>query len=77
VHVPYKEQPTKKISVRAYQNVVVDERKVYATTERVMQDEDLRQQLLDDAKSALLSWKKKYADLKELAAVYAAIDEVL
>jgi hypothetical protein len=76
VHVPYKEQPTKTVSVRAFQNVVVDDEKVYATTERVMADEDLRTQLLADAKRALQTWKNKYANLKELAAVYAAIDEV-
>lgn len=47
-------------------------RHIYA----IMKEEDKRHALLNLALSELLAFKKKYAQLEELAAVFAAIDEV-
>ena len=48
----------------------------YRHIDAIMKEEDKRQALLKLALSELLAFKKKYAQLEELAAVFAAIDEV-
>ncbi len=48
----------------------------YRHIDAIMKEEDKRQTLLNLALSELLAFKKKYAQLNELAAVFAAIDEV-
>lgn len=48
----------------------------YRHIDAIMKEEDKRQALLNMALAELLSFKKKYAQLEELAAVFTAIDEV-
>lgn len=46
----------------------------YRRTSDVLAAEDWRRQMLADAKSELVAFKRKYTLLRELAAVFAAID---
>lgn len=48
----------------------------YESTQIIMQNEEKRTALLDVALKELIAFKKKYAMLKELAEVFAAIDKV-
>jgi hypothetical protein len=41
-----------------------------------MADDDMRESLLDQAKRELKSFKVKYAQLKELAVIFEAIDNI-
>lgn len=45
----------------------------YANTIRVVSDEQLRQQMVDDAMTALEAWRERYGHLSELTAVVEAI----
>lgn len=51
-----------------------DERR-YIPTFDALGDDDYRQQVLDQALRDLISLRRKYADLKELARIFAAIDK--
>lgn len=64
--------------VRAFVHVLQngDDEETYTHIDCVMSNPDLRDQLLDRAKEELLSWRRRYDNLKELAAVYEAIDLV-
>ena len=48
----------------------------YRVTTTVLSDPDQRRQLLDDAKTEMRHFAAKYRHLVELAAVFAAMDEV-
>lgn len=79
-HVPWGNPGDKEVQVvtsRAFPHVRTEAGPVYTTIGRVMADEALRGQLLADAKRSLGTWRKNYADLQELAAVYEAVDAVL
>jgi hypothetical protein len=51
--------------------------KTFVTLQEAMSDPAMREQVLAEAKIALKSWKKNYSNLKELAAVYEAIEKVV
>ena len=65
--------------VRAFTPVIVtpDEARVYRSVEAVMVTADGRRAMLDDAKRELAAFKRKYAGLKELAAVIEAAEMLL
>lgn len=50
---------------------------VYRTIDDIMQDTDLRAELLGRALNELISIRNRYRDLQELAVVLRAIDEVV
>lgn len=50
---------------------------VFVSIDRALSDADMRKQVLENALSALRAFRSKYAELKELAGVFKAIDEVL
>jgi len=63
-------------SIRAF---VVIEKKgeaQYIDTEVALSDQEMRRQVLSRALSELNALRRKYADLKELASVFAAIDKL-
>ncbi len=62
------------IITRAF--VSVSEDSEYTTIEAAMADEDMRLQLLMQAKKELRSFKQKYAQLKELSQVFEAISKI-
>lgn len=66
------EQPK---AVRAFVSVVRDRDRSYTSVSHAMSDPVLRKQVLADAWAALEAWRKRYAELDELAAVFAVIDE--
>lgn len=49
----------------------------YANTVRVVSDEHLRQQMVDDALTALEAWRERYGHLTELSSVVSAINAQL
>ncbi len=56
--------------------VSVADESVYTTIRAAMADDDMRENLLDQAKNELRAFEVKYAQLKELAVVFAAIDNI-
>lgn len=66
--------------LRAFVNVKTQDaddvtRSRYIHVEKVLRDDDLRQQMLENAKRELAAFKNKYAILAELSRVFTAIDE--
>lgn len=62
------------VITRAFVSVTDDP--IYTTIESAMADVDMRESLLDQAKRELKSFKVKYAQLKELAVIFEAIDSI-
>lgn len=63
-------------TIRAFLMVETDSAGGYVNTVRAMSDVVLREQVLARARTELKAFKTKYAHLRELAAVIAAIEEV-
>lgn len=61
--------------VRAFVSVRRDDDRSYTSVAHAMSDPELRQQVLDNALRELEAWRNRYAELVELANVFAAIDE--
>lgn len=61
--------------IRAFVSVVRDEDRSYTSVSHAMADPDLRQQVLSGALKELVAWRDRYAELVELASVFAAIDK--
>ncbi|MDR6511455.1 hypothetical protein J2792_002327 [Novosphingobium capsulatum] len=60
---------------RAFVSVVRDKDRSYTSVQHAMSDEELRQQVLAQAWAELEAWRKRYAELAELADVFASIDK--
>lgn len=61
--------------VRAFVNVREEEQRHYVGTARAMSDKELRQQVLARAYAELEAFRRRYAELTELSAIFAAIDQ--
>ncbi|QCI93376.1 hypothetical protein [Novosphingobium sp. EMRT-2] len=61
--------------MRAFVSVVQERDRSYTSVVHAMSDPDLRKQVLRAALTELEAWRKRYAELVELAQVFAAIDE--
>lgn len=61
---------------KLFYNVVMKER-VYVTVEEVLTQEDLRVQVIEEARRALGAWERKYGNLEELFEVAGAIKDFL
>ncbi len=62
--------------IQGYVNVVVPEvGRCYVTTARAVSDDDLRQQMLDDALRGIEAWQRRYAHLGELQALMVAVEQ--
>lgn len=61
--------------VRAFVSVVRDDDRSYTSVSHAMADPELRRQVLLTALRELEAWRGRYAELVELASVFAAIDE--
>ncbi len=69
------EQAEKPKPIRAFVSVVRDRDQSYTSVSHAMSDPELRRQVLLAALGELEAWRKRYAELVELANVFAAIDE--
>lgn len=69
------EATEKQKPVRAFVSVVQERDRSYTSVTHAMSDPDLRKQVLKAALNELEAWRKRYAELVELAQVFAAIDE--
>lgn len=61
-------------TVRAFVSVERGGERSYMDVNRAMSDDALRKQVLERAWAELAAFRKRYADLKELAGVFAAMD---
>ena len=61
---------------RAFVTIEIDDSERYMAIGTVLMSSDLRAQLLTRAKRELIAWQRRYAELHELAAVFAAIETV-
>ena len=61
--------------VRAFVSVVRDRDQSYTSVSHAMSDPELRKQVLRTALKELEAWRHRYAELVELATVFAAIEE--
>lgn len=69
--------PGVKSTVRAFVSLAQDRKAGgYRSIEDVMIDPPMRESLLDQAKRELASFRRRYKDLKELAVVFSAMDEI-
>lgn len=65
-------------TVRAFVSVRASNKPgTYTPIVAVMEDPELRKQLLEKARQELSQWRNRYADLSEFARVFALVDEVL
>jgi hypothetical protein len=62
--------------VRAFVNVTKAEERAYVSINAVMNDTDMRSELLRTALAELAAFKKKYQQLKELAEVFKVVDRL-
>lgn len=60
----------------AFINVIVGIERGYVGYVEVLSDDVLREQVLGKAKADLRAWRQRYADLRELAELFTAIDIV-
>ena len=77
IRVQHPNEPEARIytNVRTYHTITENGRRGYETTSRILSDEELREQLLDDVLEELGWFQKKYKQLKELSGIFQAIDE--
>lgn len=64
------------VQIRAFVNLRDNEERKYLSLSRVLSDNELHQQLLEEAKSDLVAFKAKYETLEELTSVFQIIKEV-
>lgn len=64
--------------VRAFVHVLHpgDDQAAYTSIETAMSDDDLREQVIGRAMKELTAWRKRYAQYRELAAVFDAMDSI-
>lgn len=61
--------------IRAFVSVVRDDDRSYTSVSHALADAELRRQVLMTALRELEAWRSRYAELVELATVFAAIEE--
>lgn len=66
----------KEIETRAWVNVVTASGRGYASVVKVLSEDDLRKQMVDNAYRELSTFRKKYSNLNELTKVFDAIDDL-
>ena len=65
-------------TVRAFVSVREgNDKGTYTPIVKVMEDPELRKQLLERARQELHQWRNRYASLSEFAKVFTAVDELL
>ncbi|MEE2741122.1 MAG: hypothetical protein VYA35_07085, partial [Pseudomonadota bacterium] len=64
-----------KSPVRAFVSVKRDGDRSYTSVQHALSDSDLRAQVLASAWAELEAWRRRHAELIELAKVFAVIDQ--
>ncbi|MCM0758068.1 hypothetical protein M7775_05690 [Sporomusa sphaeroides DSM 2875] len=62
--------------VRAFVNIIKEGDSKFISVTTAMSDDDMRQQVLNNALSELMAFKKKYGQLEELAEVFTAVSNL-
>ncbi len=62
-------------AVRAFVSVKRDEDRSYTSLAHAMSDSQLRAQVVADALAELAAWRKRHAELVELAQIFSVIDQ--
>jgi hypothetical protein len=70
---PGKEEPA---TIRAFVNVVEGKAQHYTSAAAAMTDPALREQVLKKAWDELQQWRKRYAELREFASLFATMDQL-
>lgn len=65
----------KKRSVRAYYPVVKNDERAYRATRNIMADEDMRQQVVENALNDHLHWERRYEEVRAFAEEVAMLIE--
>lgn len=64
--------------INQYVNVrFADDDRCYVGIQQAVQDPEMRKQLLDQALREIVAWRKRHRQLKELSAVFDAVDRQL
>jgi len=63
------------VPIRAFLNIKKNSIRYYETTAKVLNDIDLRQQILEQAKQEIKIWREKYSQYKEFSSLFDFIDE--
>jgi hypothetical protein len=74
VNVSQSDPTNEEVSVRAFVSVTAEENKQYVSINTALADDGMREEVLSSCLSELKAVKVKYGNLKELAAVWAAIE---
>ena len=64
------------IRVRAFQNVVEDDNRVYLTIQRARAKPELWEQVVMKARTEIKNWRETYKSIKEFEVVFQAIDQI-
>jgi len=76
VVITYVDADKETIPVQAFLSVMQDDgSRQYKSAMAVMGDPGLRETVLEQARRELVSWRRRYDGLGELAAIYEAIDQ--
>ena len=72
-----RDEDTGALQAPAFVSLVVNQTfdRAYVTTVEAYSNEMYRKQMLADAVSAIVSWKRRYSQLRELGHIFAVIDE--
>lgn len=62
--------------IRAFVSVFKDDNNCFVSVNTAMSDQTMREQVLQKALAEMISFKKKYSQIKELAVVFEAIDSL-
>ena len=76
VAVVYEEAPNQDPQ-RAFVSVDKEKEPVYTSTAVALSDAEMREQVLRKALSELASWRRRYAELNELAKVFTVADRLI
>jgi hypothetical protein len=83
IQVMIKDDEGMETETRAFHNVTIDDsyamepERVNVTVQRVLSEDNLREQIIDKALKQLDAWRKKYKQYKEFTEIVSVIDELL
>ncbi len=64
------------VKVRAFCNVVEDDKRVYTTVQRAKEDPELWNQVKEQALEEIKNWRRIYKHIKEFEVIFEAIEKI-